>query len=663
MAENIIAIDFGTTNTYITFCQHGSKNKTPLKLGGKNPEISTALLYSDAPDADSNLYPIIGDKANKRFGTATPEEIIRKKHRYVSHFKPLIDKSDDAKRNTVDFFKGILRDSQKMNLPFFPLNHRVIIGIPSEANDVYQKTLQQLAKEAGYGDVELVHEPKGAILHDLGSNLLSLAELLAGTLVVDFGGGTCDYVYMKNGHIEHSWGDMEFGGQLFDDLFYQWFREQNPGLVQNLENDGRDFLVRAEYCRVCKEEFSEDINHGNDLIDILQIGPYGYIKNLSREDFERRARNYKPSVSLLDSWKKFNISIPKKLQAEKTDLIRWFEDSLMEGLAKREIGVNQIHIVSLAGGSSLWYFVRELCIKEFGKKNVFTNPAPYAAISEGLAILPAVQDEFARRKSEVDADHGNFITKTIGPRIIQSFDNSRDSIVNNVLSKLFDDRVVPILKEFRENGGTVNSLKERLGKDISSYQHELENDVERSLRDNMDGLHNMSFAATKTWLLGHGLQMADVNTKYHNDQISININAETPISWNTFIHILNVLIVVSIGLVAALICGGTGMALIKAGRGGLVIGFIIAVIVVVPLLFRFRKYVQKFFAKYLHIFPFILKRFVLTDYKIKKCRSKLEKKLKKEINTQKDSTLAKLKQNLGQVIQDEVDRLSVINVM
>ena len=43
------------------------------------------------------------------------------------------------------------------------------------------------------------------------------------SLVVDFGGGTCDFAFMYRGMVRNSWGDMELGGRLFDDLFFQWF--------------------------------------------------------------------------------------------------------------------------------------------------------------------------------------------------------------------------------------------------------------------------------------------------------------------------------------------------------------------------------------------------------------------------------------------------------
>ena len=132
---------------------------------------------------------------------------------------------------------------------------------------------------------------------------------------------------------------------------------------------------------------------------------------------------------------------------------------------------------------------------------------------------------------------------------------------------------------------------------------------------------------------------------------------------NTFVHFLNALVVAITGSIVASICGGAGWALIMAGPGGLVIGFIIAAATAVPILFGYRKRVQGFFENNLPVPSFILYRFALTDAKIRVCRNKLKAKLTRKINEHKKKTLTELTEKLGDVIQAEIDRLSIINVM
>jgi molecular chaperone DnaK (HSP70) len=108
------------------------------------------------------------------------------------------------------------------------------VGVPSEAHGPFQTRVSQIAKEAGYGEVRLLDEPKGALLHHLWHKDFSPEEARAGILVIDFGGGTCDFAFLQSLQVSHSWGDMELGGRLFDDLFFQWLLEQNPGVLKTM---------------------------------------------------------------------------------------------------------------------------------------------------------------------------------------------------------------------------------------------------------------------------------------------------------------------------------------------------------------------------------------------------------------------------------------------
>ena len=47
--------------------------------------------------------------------------------------------------------------------------------------------------------------------------------------MVDFGGGTLDVALLDQHGLRDPWGDPTLGGRLFDDLFFQWLLDQNPG--------------------------------------------------------------------------------------------------------------------------------------------------------------------------------------------------------------------------------------------------------------------------------------------------------------------------------------------------------------------------------------------------------------------------------------------------
>ncbi|MDR2455645.1 MAG: rod shape-determining protein, partial [Deltaproteobacteria bacterium] len=250
--KNVIGIDLGTTNTYVTFCPYGTRNKIPLHLDGKTPAVDTAILSSDASDADPDVFPVIGEKATVTFGQADEGEIDERGYRYFSNFKVEITQNSLARSRAVDYLAALVRDAALNLTPLDPTDNRVIMGAPSEAGEDYRRALSEIALEAGLGQVEVMDEPIGALLSDLGSRRFPLSDVLNGYLVIDFGGGTSDFAFLKKGRVISSWGEFELGGRLFDDLFFQWFCEQNPGVLSELKRMRRDFYVWSYLCRQLK---------------------------------------------------------------------------------------------------------------------------------------------------------------------------------------------------------------------------------------------------------------------------------------------------------------------------------------------------------------------------------------------------------------------------
>ncbi|MDR3110130.1 MAG: rod shape-determining protein, partial [Planctomycetaceae bacterium] len=262
MTKNTIGIDFGTTNTYVTICPADNENVVSVRIDSdskKTPLIPTEILYSDKPNADKNVFPMIGRLAYETYGECDDDEREKEQYRYRATFKPDIVKSADARKCAVDFLQALLREAKKNSKPLNPLDCRVIFGVPAEANKEYRNVLKQIAKEANYGDIETIEEPKGAMLSDLAGGIIPLADMQKGYLVIDFGGGTCDFAFLQNGTIRHSWGDMHLGGRLLDDLFWQWFCDENPSLKQQLIQTGEDFYCRTVQCRELKEWFSDQL--------------------------------------------------------------------------------------------------------------------------------------------------------------------------------------------------------------------------------------------------------------------------------------------------------------------------------------------------------------------------------------------------------------------
>jgi hypothetical protein len=110
------------------------------------------------------------------------------------------------------------------------------------------------------------------------------------------------------------WGDAALGDRPFDDLFYQWLLEQNPGL----ELSERDqWYVWQVTCRELKERFSSHWKaEGPDaeFVDEMKLpgrGRYAEFRCAGAAEFFNRAAHYtflarpRPATSLRSaaSWR------------------------------------------------------------------------------------------------------------------------------------------------------------------------------------------------------------------------------------------------------------------------------------------------------------------------------------------------------------------------
>lgn len=669
MSKNILAIDFGTTNSYITFGTPNNQYHDPLHLyGGGTPQIPTEILYSDKAGVDTSVFPIVGKRASETYGDSDYLEIEREQYRFRAVFKPDIGKSVDARKCAVDFLRALLRDAEKNNTPCNPLDHQVIFGVPCEANEEYRENLKQVAREAGFGDISLVEEPKGALLSDLKSGQFSLADMLNGYLVVDFGGGTLDFAFFKNGKIIHWWGDMYCGGKLIDDIFWQWFCEQNPDKVKEYEVCGRDFFYLTHECRELKEWFSDTLTMDPNFNGKRRLGNTGCsIQNLSKAEFERRARNYKPSETFLSFRQKAGLALsPKFERDEPVDIIKWFEETLDYGLREKEIEIRDVHVVSLAGGSSLWYFVKDYCRNKLGidNKRLLQTPRPFAAISEGLAILPAIQNETVEKKNKIHNDKEGFIKNEIMPAVDKQLVEIQKKIVDEMTFTLFDNEITPLLKEFREKGGTLTSLREKIDKYITDNNRQslIKKEIETLMTNELTTLYITSFKKINNWLSGFGLQLPKSSKNIHNDYESKEINIpQDSLGLSTIMNLVTGIVTVMSSSVIASICGGGGLALLMAGPGGLIVGFIVGVALIGPLAFYGKSTVEDWISKNLPISPKFL-YWTLTDSKIIKLREKTKGKLLGMIGKDIERAKEKIEVDINGMIEGEINKLGILNV-
>ncbi len=649
-----VAVDFGTTNSYFCKCPVDQLSPVGVDFGFGRDGIPTAILYREGKS------PLIGNWALHEYGEATSSE--RGTYQLRTQFKPDIATGPSASRHAEDFLMTVLLEAEKRHIALLPESCQVIFGVPSESGSDFKQAISGIAQSTGFGKIRTVDEPKGALLYHLWHKDFSPSEAQQGVLVIDFGGGTCDFALMRNLEVLHSWGDMELGGRLFDDLFYQWFVDQNPEAVQAIEQAGDFYYVYAYLCREAKEFFSLTMARDRHETVNKSIGRYGSLKGMTWQGFTERASVYQPSPALNRYLEDAGIKIDRLSQGQTMDLIDWFKTCMKEGLDSVDQDKAPIGRVILAGGSSQWPFVFDTVTDSLGCKgaHLMRSDRPYAAISEGLAILPALQQSFDAIRTNLRKDLPTFSEQRIGPLIKKITDTYAAEIAADVTIELFDAKIRPTLEAFRRQGGTVASLKQKTTLDVEAFDAPLRAIVAQRADLLKTGLTDRVKGEFAQWLASYSLTVPEASLS-EGQGFSVDdnlLNRHTPDLYGDIVETVGWFVVAAATGIGGAISGGGGMVLVMAGPLGWLIGAIVTGIVAV-LAVSYGKTRAKQLAEGWATPVWLAKR-VLTDHKIARAREQFHAQINDQLSAQCTGLHQEFKRRISDIAEQQIEALSEI---
>ncbi len=653
--SSILAIDFGTTNSYFCKCPAGQISPVGVDFGSGRDGIPTAILYR------KDKEPLVGNPALHEYGESSNEQ--RERYRLCTQFKPDVTTSKEAAKNAEDFLRTVVEQSQKQHIALDPEKHEVIIGVPAEAEEIFRTKLKEIANAAGYGDVKLLDEPKGALLSHLWHKDFSPDEALRGVLIVDFGGGTCDFAFLRSLEEIHSWGNMELGGRLFDDLFFQWLLDQNTGALRQIEDSGDTYYVHSYLCREVKEFFSLTMARDRGESVNKSVGRYGSIRDMTWKGFLGRAKSYKPSPAFADHLKRLGVDSDRLLRpAEPIDLIEWFRRSLKQGLGEKKFKTDDICRVILAGGSSQWPFVYDVVSETLGleQSKLMRSDRPYAVISEGLAILSPLKRQFEKTREQLRQELPNFCRTKVRPLVRETTEAYVSDVATDITLELFDKRIQPVLQEYRNSGGSVASLKKQVSSTAKAFEPELKKILDDRMQTLRLGLPEQVRDLLTGWIESHGLSIGDTQIE-QGRQISLGsdaIGSGAPDLYGGIMDTVGWFVVGIAASIGAMLCGGTGTAILVSGPVGLIGGAILA-LVIAYLTVRHGKEKAAKLAENWDAPAWVIKR-ALTQSKILKAReafrSQLEEKLRQETTPLQDEFESRIRK----ITELQIESLSEI---
>jgi molecular chaperone DnaK len=663
--RNILAIDFGTTNTYFSKCPAAQISPVGIDFGTGRDGLPTTILYR------GDREPLVGEPALHEYGEATPEE--RSGFQLRTQFKPDIARSEEAARAATDFLRRVVSQAQRQHIALDPAQHDVIFGVPSESDAAFRAKLSQIARAAGYGDVRLLDEPVGALLYHLWRKDFSPEEAQQGILVIDFGGGTCDFAFLQGLQVSHSWGDMELGGRLFDDLFFQWFIEQNPDARAAMNKAGDTYYVHSYLCREVKEFFSLSMARDRSEKINKSVGRYGSLRGMDWPGFLERARQYVPSPSFARHMEDMGLwttqdGEPHRLGPAKedarsaTDLIDWFRTSLAHGLTEKAIDVRAVSRVILAGGSSQWPFVADVVTETLGveRSRLMRSDRPYAVIAQGLSILPALQDKFDRTREQLRGDLPRFCETQVRPLVRQVTDSYVAGVADDMTVELFDKIIRPILERFRREGGSVEHLRGSISGQIKANEAQVIEVIETRMRTLRLGLPGQLNELLRHWFGSYGLSIGE-DVLGETQRMAVgeeHLQPGTPDLYGSIMEVVSWFLVGVAATTGAAILGGGGIHLLAAGPVGLIVGAVASAIVAFLAVrhgtTRARQLVDTWNA------PAWVLRTVLRPSRIARMRGDFRQRMQEMLRHETATLQEELETRIREVTQKQIEGLSEV---
>jgi molecular chaperone DnaK len=381
MADKVIGIDLGTTNSVVAVMEGGDPVVIPNAEGGRTTpsvvgfskdgerlvgQIAKRQAVTNPQNTVFSIKRFMGGKMSEM-----TTEIARVPYKVVRGQNDLASVEVQGKAFTPPEISAMILQKMKQTAEDY-LGHPVtkaVITVPAYFNDSQRQATKDAGKIAGLEVLRIVNEPTAAALaYGLDKNKKQDEKIA----VFDLGGGTYDIsvleLYEVDGtrqfEVKSTNGDTHLGGDDFDQKVIDWLvAEFRKDQAIDLSKDPMALQRLKEAAEKAKIELSGTMTTDINLpfITADQSGPKHLNYQLTRAKFEQ----------LVD------------------DLVQRTLPPMQKALKDAGLDPASIDEVILVGGSTRMPKIQEI-VKEFFKKEPNKGVNPDEVVAVGAAIQGAV---------------------------------------------------------------------------------------------------------------------------------------------------------------------------------------------------------------------------------------------------------------------------------
>jgi hypothetical protein len=347
------------------------------------------------------------------------------------------------------------------------------------------------------------------------------------------------------------------------------------------------------------------------------------------------------------------------------DLLDWFRQTLCQGLAHERVRGQDLACVILTGGSSAWPFVARIVVEELGhmqrSPRLVHSDRPYVTVSQGLAIVPALQRRLAETQAALRSELPGFVSDRIGPLIERRMDAAAERIAELVAVGLFDERIDPILRGFRQTGGSVASLKAQIAEQAAAFKSRIEAIVQTQIAKALSGVATDTTELMQSWYGEHRLSVEKrlANAGLPQD-LADGLRIVAPDIYGGISGVVLALSTTIVAVIVAVISGGAGTALVATGPLGHLIGALVGLIAG-ALVLHFGVEEAKRRAELWEGAPIWIVARALTDEKIATLRDDIKGQVAETVKAQTEGARQELEAQVRERVEQEIETLSALS--
>ena len=374
--RKVIGIDFGSTQSSIAIMEIGADSSPTLFTFDQSSigdPMQTVLLL----DRNDNHIVAVGNAVKWYADSHDCSE-----DKFVSDFKRHLgtDESKAAEGYTKAFLEELARQLESHeSRALTPDRYATCIACPAAWTETQVNLLKKLVEQAGFPKdptrgIYILREPVAAMR----AHLIHYGKTPENFLVMDFGGGTLDVCVVETDIggqepiVRGIAGDSTLGGRDFDLLLLHHmegvFKEMNLDYksLSSLDKFRLDAQIR-DAKRNFSDNFSRDGNRSELTLNVNWPGAGNLKLPLSKDVFRH-----------LVAERGIDARIRKCVRAAIAD----------SGLSPK-----QINRAVLTGGSSRWYFVRDIVKEECDlpdeNERIVVSQTPFTDVAIGCAMSKA----------------------------------------------------------------------------------------------------------------------------------------------------------------------------------------------------------------------------------------------------------------------------------